>query len=260
MSPVSLELRPRARRRWWGAVLLVFGAQLGLIFWLGSRAPIRPRPPAVAPKLQLAGPAAGELLALTDPTLFVLPHRQGFSGLAWLEAKPQKYEPFTWPDQPAWLPLSEAQLGAAFNRFVHSNDLQAVQPPVQAAPALALPPLTETGGFPGCSTVRVTGSLARRLLLTPLEPPSWPYPDLLANSVVQLMVNAGGKPVSVTLLASSGYKEADDYALAQARTVRFQPVGRRGPQRPRNPLAWLTWGELVFEWHTVPPANVAAGQ
>src|SRR5207245_8560915 len=67
-------------RRWVGAVLLVFVLQLGAIFWLIDRTPVRVRQAASGPRLRLAGPGSAELLALEDPTLFALPHRLGFSG------------------------------------------------------------------------------------------------------------------------------------------------------------------------------------
>jgi hypothetical protein len=82
MNGALAEPRAWARRRWWVVIALVFGAQLGLIFWLSERTPARPRPPAAAPALRLlTGPASVEWLALNDPTLFALPHLLNFSGL-----------------------------------------------------------------------------------------------------------------------------------------------------------------------------------
>src|SRR5205809_7676920 len=57
-------------RRWVGAVLLVFVLQLGAIFWLSDRTPVRVRQAASGPRLRLAGPDSAEVLALEDPTLF----------------------------------------------------------------------------------------------------------------------------------------------------------------------------------------------
>ena len=55
MTTMLVEPRPWARRRWGGMVALVFVVQLGLIFWLGSRTPIRPRLPTAALTLYLGG-------------------------------------------------------------------------------------------------------------------------------------------------------------------------------------------------------------
>ena len=41
-------------------------------------------------------------------------------------------------------------------------------------------------------------------------------PDILTNTVVQLVVNADGKPISAALISSSGLQEADKYALENA--------------------------------------------
>jgi TonB family protein len=82
---------------------------------------------------------------------------------------------------------------------------------------------------------------------------------LLTNTVVQMLVDANGLPVSVTLLASSGLKEADDYALAQARQTRFEAAAAE-TQPQAIALRDLSWGQLVFNWHTLPQAPDASGQ
>src|SRR5207245_2116254 len=69
-------------------------------------------------------------------------------------------------------------------------------------------------------------------------------------------VNAAGEPVSPPLLLSgSGSMAADEHALKRARAARFEPLGLGGPRRANNPLGQLTWGELIFEWQTVPATN-----
>ena len=93
----------RRRVRWWGSVTLVFATQLGLIFWLSDRSPLRTRPPAVSPSINLLDSGAETLLALQDATLFALPHQQGFSGPAWLHFTPPDFHPADPPDPPRWL-------------------------------------------------------------------------------------------------------------------------------------------------------------
>ena len=98
-SPVQQPAWPR--RRWGWTIASVFAAQVGLIFWLGESGPVRSRPPGPDPTLRLAGGFSAEVLALQDPTLFALPHRQGFSGPAWLKVSPVPNRPSDWSEEPA---------------------------------------------------------------------------------------------------------------------------------------------------------------
>src|SRR3974390_3690043 len=110
-APIA-EPPPWSRARWWSMLALVFPFQLALIFWLGSRGPDYTLRTAHVPNLRIAGPALDDVLALTDPTLFALPHQQGFAGAAWLGIPHIGANPFVWSDSPSWLPLSIEQLGA----------------------------------------------------------------------------------------------------------------------------------------------------
>jgi TonB family protein len=76
--------------------------------------------------------------------------------------------------------------------------------------------------------------------------------DLLTNTVVQIVVNGAGKPVSLSVLSKSGLPEADEEAIKLARLARFQPLPMTGSHAVTNALADLNWGKLVFEWHTGP--------
>src|SRR5438132_740951 len=113
MILAAVDIPMWTRRRWWLLLALVFGMQVGLIFWLSDHSPPRQRAPARAPGIFLAGNASSDRFALDDPTLFALPHREGFSGPAWLNTAPQKSPSFDWSEAPRWLPLSLEQLGAA---------------------------------------------------------------------------------------------------------------------------------------------------
>jgi len=89
----------------------------------------------------------------------------------------------------------------------------------------------------------------------------------LANSVVQVVVDAEGRPISATLYPDdsgpgprtfgSGLKEADEQALALAKAARFNPMTGGGPDRVTSPTAQLTWGRMIFQWHTLPVATNA---
>ena len=264
MSP-SVEPSPWPRRRWGWTIALVFAGQVGLIFWLGERGPVRSRPPSPAPTLRLAGVSARQLLALQDPTLFALPHRRGFSGPAWLKLPLLRNRPPDWFEEARFLPLPVAQLGAGLGQFLPTNSLEPLQMPPLSEPEWALFEPAPLPLAPEQSRLRVEGGLAGRRLLATLDLPAWQHSDVLTNSIVQVLVNAEGRPVSVTLLPpGSGLKKADDYALAQARTARFEPAGAGGQQgQPLPaPLAHLARGALVFEWHTLPlpPTNAPAAK
>jgi hypothetical protein len=241
--------------RWWLLIALVFAAHVGLIFALGDRRPMAPRPPGPALELQLAI-GSNEWLALNDPTLFALPHPRGFTAAVWRQISHDEFPPFRWAEPPRWLALPVEQLGDTLRRFGQTNtfarfDFEALPAPDLASPA-AWP---ETTPAPP-SGLRVAGDLARRELQNPIQLPSWSSADLLTNSVVQVLVDAAGNVVSHTLLhPESGSKDpdqqrADERALELARAARFAPLPPAG-DGPANPLRRLSRGALIFEWRTV---------
>jgi hypothetical protein len=192
------------------------------------------------------------MLALSDPTLFALPHQVGFSGSAWLTIPAQEFHPFVWSEPNHWFNLAPNDLGSDFREFMSTNQPDILPIITQPDLQFKIPQVAESNPFPTQSTLRVTGGLAdRRLLVTPALP-SWPNSEILTNSVVQLLVGADGKPVSIPILLKPpgvGANEADLHALREARKARFEPLSVNDLT---NPLAGLTWGLLVFEWHTLP--------
>jgi TonB family protein len=244
------------RRRWWLAVAIIFAGQIGAIFWLGGRGSIVPRAPGAAPVLRLAGANAAELLRLEDPTLFARPHWEVFSGRAWLNVGTSQPPPeVDWPEAPRWLGLATGELGAAFDNFSQTNKIELPSLLPRTKPELTMPPEVPLVFASEHSSCRVTGDLAGRRLLTALEPPTIEHTDILKDSVVQLVVDADGRPLSVTLLASSGLTAADTNALALARGARFEPLYGSGPER-RSELLALTWGQMIFEWAVSPLRSV----
>jgi hypothetical protein len=253
MSVACVEERGWSRRYWWGVVLFVCAVQVVLIFWLGDSSLVRVRAVKEAPGLRLAGPETARFLALSDPTLFARPHRQAFSGQAWMAVEPREFEPYVWSTAPTWLDLSDEQLGAIFHRISSTNAFNPLQLLTQVQPDLTFPAVLPAKLFPEQSVVQVVGALALRPLVSPLELPSWPNPDLLTNSVVQTLVDAEGVPVSATLLLpGSGSREADQAALTLARKARFAALPRVSGATEGARKAGLTWGDLVFAWHTLP--------
>jgi hypothetical protein len=260
MTAASVELRPWAGRRWWGVVALIFIVQLAAIFWLGSRTPIYPRPPTAAASLSLAGPAPTELQAFNDPTLFILPNPEGFSGAVWRSTPGPEFRPFEWSAPANHFPLAIERLGPVLNQLFQANEFPALQltAQIEAAPTLPhVPPLSVVADQ---AVLQLEDGLAQRRLLTPLALKSQPNLDILANSVVRMGVDAGGRPVSVTLLSRSGSAVADQYALDQAWAARFEPLSTNSAETLLNPTAPLSWGRMIFRWHTVPmpPATTPA--
>lgn len=247
MNTPGIEPTRWSRRRWWTLIALVFTAHLGLIFALGDRKPVTPRPPAPAPMLRLAA-ESDELLALNDPTLFALPHRKGFAGTTWLQFTNVNFQPFRWTEPPRLLLLPVEKLGGTFAQFMQTNQLAPFELEIKPASELTMPMTPEVGPVIALrSTLRMVGGLANRRLLAPPELPSQPATDLLTNSVAQVLVSADGNVISSTLLARSGSEKADLFALATARGARFEPW--------RNGGTKLSVGTMIFEWHTVPMTN-----
>jgi hypothetical protein len=229
------------RSRWLVLVILIFAAHVGLLFAFGARKPIVPQAAARVPMLKLAN-KADEWIALSDPTLFALPHSMDLMPVFRAQTFVVTQPSFRRTEPPGWLPLLVEALGADFNAFMQTNRFAGLELQLKPAlklntPALPLDPL-----LPQASTLQIEDGLAQRPLLNALDLPSWPYADVLAPSIVQAVVDAAGNVVSLVLLPpGSGWDDADRRALALARTARFAPAPR------------LTIGRLIFHWHTVPP-------
>jgi len=242
--------------RWFSIILIVFTLQLALIIGLTDRTPLVQRAPSPGPVLRLSGPGSAEILALSDPTLFALPHHHAFAGLAWMTPPRLPVRPFSWSEEPSWLSLGWQDLGLIFKQFLATNNLGFVQ---TLRPPEPVPLLTRSQtaiATSASSTLRIEGPLAQRRLLTHVALSSRAHADLLTNTVIQLVVEAEGRPFSATLLSSSGQAVADTYALDIAWTLRFTPVETEF--KPTGQLPRLTWGKLIFEWSTIPTNAPAA--
>jgi hypothetical protein len=81
---------------------------------------------------------------------------------------------------------------------------------------------------------------------------------MLTNTVIQVLVDAEGRPVSLTLLGGSGHGPADDLAMSLVTGFQFDPLQLADPlPAARNPgaLLGLCWGQVVFEWQTLGSTN-----
>ncbi|MDB6110090.1 MAG: hypothetical protein JWR69_1840 [Pedosphaera sp.] len=251
MIATLVEPQSWPKRRWWKTVALVMLGQLGLIFWLTDLKPATPRTPSLEASIYLPAEKTIEFPDLQDPTLSALPNRHGFSGPAWMNEPPLAHPVLDWVEEPLWLTQPTGALGGAFSEFINTNKVASIEVVKRLEPQL-----DPTGFYsltyqaPTQSTVRLEGELANRPLMSPLTLSSWPVAEsLLTNSVVEIGVWANGRVFSAVLLAGSGLREADNSALNLARTVRFRSLLSAKD---------LSWGKLVFQWHTIAPASTNA--
>lgn len=241
---------PWPRRRLHGFILICFVAQVLFILLFGERRVAALKPAAFGTGIHLlSDPWSMEQLAafseLSDPSVFALPSLEGFSRAGWLAYKPVPDEFAEAPAEPKWLQPDPETLGRNFSAYVATNAPSPIRIGDESMPPIAgfQPRPSAELEFPQ-SELRIAGPLARRKLLTTPELPSWPHAEILTNSVVHLVIDAEGVPVSAALVSGSGYKEADTYALTAAKRLRFRPA--------RAPNA-ITTGAANFFWHTLPP-------
>jgi hypothetical protein len=252
--------RPRVRPGLIVAVLLVFIAQVAVMFLLGNPPAASPaRPTAPAPAFFLGPNQWDELLALQDPTIFMLPHDNNFSGPAWMKIPQQTFDSTNWTEPARPLELPPERLGSGFAAFMETNPPPRFQMDIGAGPGVNPMPAEPMPLVPisVSSTVRVEGDLAKRRLLTSpqLSPQTNADFDVLQNTEVQLLVDAQGNAFSPVVLTSSKNSAADAVALDFARKARFGPL-KTAPGTA--PSATMTFGKLIFEWQTLPPAPTNA--
>jgi hypothetical protein len=260
MNATSAGPRPWSRSRWFISILMVFAAQVGLLFALRSRTPMVPPAPAPALSISVATEPA-EILALNDPTLFLLPHREGFSGEAWRKTPRLEFQPADWSERPRLLPWTGQPPGGDFAISIRSNAVTAFQAFAIPDPGLE-PEYSPEDPLATNSTVRIEGALKERRLVAPFTLRSWPNKDLLTNSVVQVQVDARGDVFSAVLLAppASPRSDADQLALNLVKKARFEPVQPVGPGRMKSSAPELTTGTIIFQWQSLPlpPTNSPA--
>ena len=235
--------------RWFAVILLALAAHVGFILTFGEIKPAAPRAVANGPRLRLA-PAADEEIALNDPTLFALPQGRDFLAAGGLHMPIVKPPSLRWTEPPRWLPMTGAGLGAALGEFLQTNFFAGPRLDFKPPAELSAPGLPVEPALAQNSTMQIEGELAPRALPFEMSLTNWPYPDVLAPCVVQVLVDPAGEVVSAVVLppeagftAAGHYAAADRRALELARTLRFTPS-------PRPAV-----GRVIFNWHTVPPTD-----
>lgn len=220
-------------------VLLAFAAHLAFVGLLGAKKTAPPRAVSNVPVFHLADNAS-ELVRLTDPTLFALPHAEDFPA-AFRNGRPAVPTPdFRRTEAPAFLTPDAGDLGATFSAFLRTNRTERIALHFKPAPQFSTPPAIGETALPQNSSWRLAGDLAGRRVLNELSLPTPAVNDVLPPSRVQLLVAPDGTVASTVLLEASGLDAADQAALALARTLRFAPA--------KSPA----FGEIIFTWHTVP--------
>ena len=252
MTDVQVETAPWSRRRWLLTIAFVLLAQAALIFLLEKSSSATPRKTVAVPLIHLREHLSLEPLAVSDPTLFVLPHQRGFSGEAWLNHAPtNNYQPADWTEPATNWPLATASLGANFEEFINANTAPQFETIATFEPARRAPGFFPSPALPLPSSLRIEGALAQRRLLTMPELRAWESTELVSNSMVQVLVDAPGRVISAVRLSPAGglkQPEADARALELARAAQFAPATNEA----------LTVGTLLFEWQTLPvPATNA---
>ena len=241
-----------SRLRWVGVVTLIFAVQFAFIFGFGARRVGTPRRPFPAPEVFLAAEQPFPLAEFYDPTIFSLPHRHGFSGLAAALTPRPQFTATGWDEPFRWLPLRAENLGQSFRQLLADNLAQPLPfaEKISSAPtALQLP----VAAAPAASQLHIEGALAQRALLAAAEIPTQRAAAPLPDTIVQAVVDAGGRVVTATILSPGG--SADASALALVRQLRFEPLPGGNNTRLTRPLEGLTWGKLIFNWRTVAPVE-----
>ncbi|MFM1770693.1 MAG: hypothetical protein RJA22_3222 [Verrucomicrobiota bacterium] len=244
---------------WAGVVLGVMALQAGLLIYFGQRAPApapdRPRF-ATAVHFVPEGAEVGRLAGLgeaLEPTLLALPARESFSGAAWMRGRELGEASASRAEEVWWLGLETRDFGGELAELAAANGVEpstiAEKP---APPLLRYEPRFPSEPLPARSVLRVEGSLAGRRLVQAPVLPAWPHGEILSNTVVHVVVDAEGFPLTAETLSGCGWVEADRQALRLAMGVRFAVVPQAGrDETGRGPLAW---GRLVFRWATLPAA------
>jgi hypothetical protein len=244
------ELSHWSKLRWILMVLAVFILQFLLLMLFSSSELAPPVQPASGPRFHFmaAAPHSPERpshLAVSDPTLFALPHPEGFSEPLWRQAPAMEYQLTNSIFPPRWLEPAPQRFGETFSRFVEETmaaDFFSTHPAPAPQGALALPSMPVRTD----SHLRVAGEISNRPLLNSPDLPVIPHNQILANTVVLVTVTPEGESLAV-LLSGSGSKEADQEALRTARSIRFAPLEKSAP---------IMTGQLIFEW-SIPPNRQA---
>ncbi len=233
------------RRKFSMVLVSVFVVQLGLLLFFGKKTPAQPvdvaSTTAFSMLIQNASPEMLDALLVTDPTLFVVPNHDSFSGAAWMKHRLVDYSPAEWSEPPSWLTLPQEKLTRALQDFVQANQ-KPLLPVAQKKAPLEPSPLLTDGLTQAKPRITLEGEIAARFVGQLPELNAWQGTEPLDRSIVQIAVNEAGQVLSAKLLSRSGMVSADQNALRLAAGLRFAPV----------PVSSVVWGRVIFPWRTDP--------
>ena len=237
--------------RWLVLLAFIFLTQVLLIYFLSARKhAVIPQTPLRVVPLQIFSERVtesqfSEKFLVSDPALFASANSHGFSGAAWLKTPARDYEQFNLArhSEPSfWLPLNVEQLGDGIGQYIRANTIATVPVSKHSAPKIALTQTLDLSNPKTNSQFRIEGDLSSREIIDPPQLQAWAHTELLSNSIAQVAVDQRGIVLSARLLSRSGYARADINALEVARNLQFIPSNKSA----------ITWGQVIFDWQTVP--------
>jgi len=230
-------------------ICFVFVFHVALVVLFGTKKQSIPRPVGNIPHLQLAD-GGNELIALGDPTLFARPNLHDVVTEYWRHVTPPTPPNFNWTEDPRYLLPAPVNFGATFEGFIQSTKPGEYPLNFKSEPKLVIPPAPADNSLPLATTMRISGDLVHRRLLSTIELPALPRNDVVAPSTIQALVDQAGNVASAVVLKSAMDNTRDtdaDQAAAQlVRNLRFAPAPA------------LMFGQITIVWHTVPTNAVPA--
>jgi hypothetical protein len=262
MIDASAEPRSWSSLKWAVIAAVILALQALFFYWFARPPGLPPRPRSAGLAMVMPDGQPADVPGTVNPLVLVRPDAHGFSGRAWLQIPPVTYNPQESNPPPFLLQPQTDRLGAAITESM-SNDLSrrfevaSLPGPrfddMNYHPEVVAPTLE--------STLTIEGKLAGRPLFNRPALKLQPADTILSNSVVLVVVDAGGRVFAPPVLATTGsvgsansgdaQASADAEALAAAANLLFQPQARI-PGQSRPDSSSLTPGRLVFRWQTIP--------
>lgn len=249
-TPAHTGTWTTARLVFW--VVVLFIGHVCCIVLFAERGKHTPREVKNEPRVLFVHERADALALADEPTLFVLAGPHTFSGHAWFSVAEKQYPPFEWTEPPAFLALPSARLGAWFVNLINGYNEPRVEVAEKNTPDFAVPPAEPNYDLiRHKSVLTLGGDIAARRLLSQFDLPSWRTDDVLRPTIVRVVVDASGQVHSATLISSSGFDQADKFALDTARAAEWEPLRGSGQQSLGLTCTGLSVGTMIFSWHTI---------
>ena len=251
--------QPVPERRGWSwrlmfsLIALAFFVHLGLIHSFQSKKPLQVSAVTNALYVSLTS-RADDLVELDNPTLFALPNSHDFGSAVWLKTPDVPLPRFRWTEAPRWLPIASENLGATFRGYMQTNNFSMMPLTFKSDPQVSAPDFAIDSGLPANSYLTLSHSLLNRQLISQPFLPSLSLNDVIAPSRVRIQVDDLGRVVSAVLISPDNTPDnleaagrsdlGDSNALVQVRSLRFKPASQ------------YTFGEVIFNWHTIPVPTI----